>query len=234
MAGPSTADHESTHEYLSRAADVARTVFVRHREHELDEQAGPAYLEGFALSRWIFWRRLSKVIELLPARGEVCLDFGCGFGLLLPQLRRRFSSLHGVDLMPGLAREFLAEWDRRFGTDHGDVEVSAGIETSGLGEASVDLILALDVLEHVDALEDILERMSHLLRPGGRLLVSGPTESWWYRLGRRAVGFSGEYHVRSIHDIRDAMSRRFEVTLVGRVFAPLTLFHLLRGVPVPR
>lgn len=76
--------------------------------------------------------------------------------------------------------------------------------------------------------------MSHLLKPDGTLLVSGPTESWWYRLGRRVVGFSGEYHVRSIHDIHDAMTRRFEVALVARIFAPLTLFHLLRGVPLPR
>ena len=40
------------------------------RDHALDEQAGPAYLRGLALSRWLFWRRLSAVCSLLPAMGS--------------------------------------------------------------------------------------------------------------------------------------------------------------------
>lgn len=231
MADPSVRNHSSMNQYLADAADVARTVFAQHEKSVLDEQAGPAYLEGFFLSRWVFWKRLKKIIRLLPERGDACIDFGCGFGLLLPLLRRRFASVAGIDVMPGTAGQFLSEWDRRFEQDHEDVSIVETLDVTNLADGSVDLILALDVLEHVDDLDKILEQMSRLLKPDGVLLVSGPTENWWYRLGRRIVGFSGDYHVRDIDDIQSEMENCFDVELVGRVFYPLTLFNLLSGVP---
>jgi hypothetical protein len=74
--------------------------------------------------------------------------------------------------------------------------------------------------------------MRRLLRPDGKLLVCGPTENWIYKLGRRIVGFSGEYHHRSIADIERAMERRFVVRTVKRMFYPFTLFVVLEATPL--
>lgn len=229
MQSPMSNAAESPAEYLSQAAGVARSLFTRYPEHALDEQAGPAYLQGFALSRWIFWQRIKKVIKLLPAGGERCLDFGCGFGMMLPLLKRRFAEVRGVDLMPDLAQTYLHLWDEQTGQQHADIQITRDLDSAGLPENSLDLILAMDVLEHVDQLPELLGAMARLLKPEGVLLVTGPTENWFYKFGRRLVGFSGDYHVRDIYDIRNEMEQHLRVSLAGRVFFPVTLFHILRG-----
>jgi len=231
MTHSNTADIETPSQYLTRAAQAAREVFARYPQHALDEQAGPAYLQGLALSRWIFWQRLTKVLRLLPPQGSRCLDFGCGFGMLLPLLQQRFDTVYGVDVMPDLAPQFLQVWDEYYHERVDRVELKADIQHHALSDGSLDLILALDVLEHVDALDDLLETIARLLKSDGVLLVTGPTENWVYQLGRRIVGFSGDYHVHSIHDIRQEMEPYFDVELVDRVFYPFTLFHVLKATP---
>jgi SAM-dependent methyltransferase len=221
-------DGESFSSYRARAAAPARAVFDLYPPHALDEQAGPAYLEGMALSRWVFWRRLATVAGLLPAAGTgTCVDFGCGLGLLLPLLKRRFASVYGVDIMPELAQEFLHGWAAAYGDSCDDIAICRNLQAAGLADGSVDLILALDVLEHVDDLENVAGTMRRLLKPNGLLLVCGPTENWIYKLGRRLVGFSGEYHRRNIFDIRQVLEDGFRVRTVKRLFYPFTLFTFL-------
>ena len=231
MTSSICSQRESTSQYLARAAETARDVFRHYPQHALDEQAGPAYLQGCALSRWIFWQRLKKVIALLPMQGESCLDFGCGFGMLLPLLQRRFTSVYGIDLMPDLATAFLQTWAEKDGETLTQIRVASDIRHHGLGEGSLDLILMLDVLEHMDSLDTFLPEMTALLKPDGMLIVTGPTENWVYKLGRWMVGFVGDYHVHNIDDIRAEMAYSLHVERVGRVFYPLTLFHLLKGTP---
>jgi len=50
-----------------------------------------------------------------------------------------------------------------------------------------DRIFCLDVLEHIERLETAISVLRHLLSPQGRLIVSEPTESFLYRLGRLAI-----------------------------------------------
>jgi predicted SAM-dependent methyltransferase len=63
-----------------------------------------------------------------------------------------------------------------------------------LAPASIDVILAAEVLEHVEPLRPTIERFIEWLKPSGRLLVSLPTENTLYRMGRRLAGFDGHYH----------------------------------------
>jgi hypothetical protein len=61
------------------------------------------------------------------------------------------------------------------------------------------------VLEHVEERPALLESMKRWLAPGGRLVISGPTENALYRFGRRLVGFTGHYHVTNVsHVFADA------------------------------
>ena len=69
-------------------------------------------------------------------------------------------------------------------------------------EEIVDAIVAAEVLEHIEPLDDTLRLFESLLRPTGRLVVSLPTENRLYRLGRRLAGFHGHYYesnAASIH-----------------------------------
>jgi 2-polyprenyl-3-methyl-5-hydroxy-6-metoxy-1,4-benzoquinol methylase len=227
--------------YQRRAMATARAVFDGQPQHATDEQGGPMYLQALAVSRWIFWKRLAITCQLLATRrGTACLDFGCGFGLLLPYLSRRYDAVYAVDLVPRFAKDFLARWAAAYHEEPDNITILSGGEDLALPEHTLDLILALDVLEHVENLPQVVSQMARLLKPDGLLFVSGPTENWLYRLGRwigqRVAGpeFSGHYHRRNIYDIQDELDRTFAVKIVRRLVYPLTFFVLLSAEQRPQ
>jgi 2-polyprenyl-3-methyl-5-hydroxy-6-metoxy-1,4-benzoquinol methylase len=99
--------------------------------------------------------------------------------------------------------------------------------------ASFDVILALDVLEHVRDLPGTVHHLVRLLRPGGQLIVSGPTENVAYRLGRKFAGseYSGDYHVRDIYQIRAALERIATVRTLATLYYPVPLFQIYCVTP---
>lgn len=217
--------------WRNQVTGTARQVFDSYPTHALDEQAGPAYLEGNLLSRKVFWNRLRAVIDWIPPSGASCVDFGCGFGLLLPLLSGRYEQVAGIELVHELPERFLAQWRKGSDQPLHNVQIHRSLETTGLAPASVDLILALDVLEHVDDLDSLAQQLVSLLKPTGRLIISGPTENLAYRIGRRIVGFSGDYHVRNVQDIRQVVSRHARVEQVRKIGFGVPLFHLLEYRP---
>jgi 2-polyprenyl-3-methyl-5-hydroxy-6-metoxy-1,4-benzoquinol methylase len=99
---------------------------------------------------------------------------------------------------------------------------------SQLTPKSFDLINALDVLEHVDDLPRTLSELLNLLKPGGRLVVSGPTENILYQIGRRLAGpeYSGEYHERGIAEIKHELTRLAHIQQIATLYWPIPLFEV--------
>ncbi len=160
-----------------------------------DEMAIPAYFHGNILSRALFFGRLSWFLQPLRfSVGSSCLDFGCGIGLLAPYVVANGGRYCGIDLNPEIARSYA----QRLGLD--GVEFHQALQELP-PTLRFDRIVSFDVLEHVDDLGPVFAQFRVLLKPGGEIVICGPTENWLYRLGRRVVGFSGEYHHRNIHDI---------------------------------
>ena len=157
-----------------------------------DEMAIPSYLHKNPALRWMAWRRVELVAQgidqHLPEGGRA-LDFGCGSGVLFGQASARASRVYGADLVLDAA----ALWKQRQGLEN--VELLRPDEIPNrIAAHSLDLVIAAEVLEHVDLLAPVLTQFTELLRPQGVLLVSLPTENRLYRLGRRLAGFHGHYH----------------------------------------
>jgi 2-polyprenyl-3-methyl-5-hydroxy-6-metoxy-1,4-benzoquinol methylase len=97
-----------------------------------------------------------------------------------------------------------------------------------LNASSFDLINALDVLEHVRDLPQTLAELLNLLGPGGRLVVSGPTENFLYQMGRKFAGpeFSGEYHERGTAEIKRELARLAHVRQIATLYWPIPLFEV--------
>ena len=102
------------------------------------------------------------------------------------------------------------------------------IPISQLTAGAYDLINALDVLEHVDDLPTTLTQLLKLLKAGGQLLVSGPTENILYQIGRRLAGpeYSGAYHERGIADIKRELSEISRVEHIATLYQPFPLFEV--------
>jgi len=93
------------------------------------------------------------------------LDLGCGRGEMVRELRRRGFLASGSDL--DLAPEALAEGPF-IATDPQSFRVEAA-------DASFDVIISNQVLEHVMDLPKVLKEIRRLLRPGGVSLHSFPS-----------------------------------------------------------
>lgn len=168
-----------------------------------DEMAVPAYLETGPISRYVFWRKLDFVLQAakLQPRARV-FDFGCGTGVLLPRLAADGRTVLATDHHPEIAQVLVRRLEVRDVTFLADDAWQEQIE-----DDSLDTIIAANVLEHIDERTALLRLFSRKLRHNGRVVISGPTENALYRLGRRLIGFTGDYHVSNVkHVFADAES----------------------------
>jgi precorrin-6B methylase 2 len=201
---------------------------------EIDEMAAPSYCHWNPLIRWLFWARLAHALELLRlTRLDRVWDFGAGTGVLLPSLSRACQHVYATDRFPEPCRAMV----RLYGLPNVTVLQDPIPPDAELPTGSLNAIVAMDVLEHVDDLSDTVTRLRAKLAPGGRIVVSGPTESPIYKLGRVLAGFGnkGHYHHTNIfhirkelvaHGFRDVASRRLLRRPLPRAFL---IFRFERG-----
>ncbi len=148
-------------------------------EGELDP-----YADKSSLVRSVFWQRLYAVLGMAPGRGRNALDFGTGTGVLLALCSPHFERVVGLDIeIKPVAREIVAGERLR---NVSLVEVDG--RRTGLRPASFDVAFATDVLEHFRDPSSGLSELHRLLKPGGSLIVSAPTENFLYNFYRMAYG----------------------------------------------
>lgn len=99
-------------------------------------------------------------------RGRTVVDLGCGGGLLAIPLARLGARVVGIDL----ARAALADALRQ--QSHGWLPVAGDLDQPPVGDATADVALLADVVEHVAAPAQAVARAAALLRTGGRLFVN--------------------------------------------------------------
>ena len=128
------------------------------------------YIETFEkynnLFMKIFGKRHKDLIR--HTEGRRLLEIGCAYGFLLDYLRKREWKVTGVEISP-LSSEYARS---ELGLD-----VHTGsVESVDLPKHSFDVILLLDVLEHLHRPYDVMRRIRELLAPGGILVVQCPWE----------------------------------------------------------
>ncbi len=216
--------------YKTRYRAAIRQVLAEAAPGRLDEAAFPAYSHPNPLINWLFWQRLLVVMDYIQQAAPVerALDFGCGSGVMLPflaEVSREVTALD-VDLAP-------LEWVQRFIPLAANVRALDANQTSlaDLAPHSYDFINALDVLEHVDDLPRTLADLLRLLKPGGQIIISGPTENILYQLGRRLAGpeYSGAYHERGVAEIRADLAKLATVRPIATLYWPMPLFEIFAG-----
>ncbi|MFQ5512153.1 MAG: class I SAM-dependent methyltransferase [Candidatus Krumholzibacteriia bacterium] len=185
-------------------SDLTSESVSRITPYDRDEMAIPSYLHKNPLIRWLMWRRYEYIADLSRFTNDMnVLEFGCGSGVFLPELGRSCSKVYAIDIFPEYAKALCAALGLgvEFIADVGDVP-----------EGSLDVIVAADVLEHIEAddLVRYLSLFSTRLKDDGRLIISGPTESRVYHIGRVLAGFGdkGDYHVSNIHKLITTIESR--------------------------
>ena len=213
--------------YKARYSAAIRDVLHESERGRLDEAAFPAYSHPNPLINWLFSQRLRTAMNYIEkyAPYENVLDFGCGSGVMLSFLAKHSQRVTAmdIDLVPlDRVKKYIPLAENIRVLDANQVSISR------MTPKSFDLINALDVLEHVDDLRGTLSDLVNLLKPGGRLVISGPTENILYQIGRRLAGpeYSGQYHERGIAEIKRELNRLARVEQIATLYWPVPLFEV--------
>jgi 2-polyprenyl-3-methyl-5-hydroxy-6-metoxy-1,4-benzoquinol methylase len=128
--------------------------------------------------RKIFDRRAGDLARVTD--GRRLLEVGCAYGFLLDHLRSKGWQTRGIEVSP-----LSAEAARR---DLGLDVFTGKLEECPWDDSAFDVILMLDVLEHLHRPFDTLARASRLLAPGGVLVVQCPWElSHWEEVAQAVL-----------------------------------------------
>jgi len=148
---------------------------------------------------------------------SVILDVGSREGYLLKTIRKfnKSCKCYGIENNPKVLKKI----------ENCDIRLADATHMPFEAEF-FDIVFVLSVLEHIEELENTLNEIQRILKPEGIVILSGPTESWFYKfcrvLYRRKL--EHEEHVHTIYGIE----KKFEAN--GFQFIKR---ESLPGFPIP-
>lgn len=192
---------------------------------------------------------VKKVLSRLKATGFApasILDYGCGEGRYIGELKEIFPSagLAGCDI----SDKALDIAKRQFPEA---TYIPMQDETVGYADGSFDLIVSIEVFEHVQDVEKATREVARLLRTGGLALVTTPCANrfsgeWFKTALKRGFepshdGYGRFYvdepgHLRRLKDrhLRDLFERHgVEIQKIyhrSHLFTPIVEYHAIKAI----
>lgn len=127
-------------------------------------------LEYLAQQEDVYWG-VKVALESRALAGGRVLDVGSGLGYLTFALRRAGYDAHGLDISNSAVVRSRGNYGPFY--YHGDV-----VDFSQKREASYDVVVLSEVIEHVPEPMQFLESARRLLAPGGVLIITTPNKSY--------------------------------------------------------
>jgi 2-polyprenyl-3-methyl-5-hydroxy-6-metoxy-1,4-benzoquinol methylase len=185
------------------------------KNSNLTNQLNDNYFSRNFLLRYIFWKRVKIVLDITKKMSDhrQVLDFGTGWGVLLPALSKTFNNVYAIDIDKRSLD--LADQIRQFSNCKNIClqQVSPNKELAVFANNSFSCIISTDVLEHVPSYLDILTAFNNLLTSEGRLIVSVPTENLTYRIAKKIMNHpeTNDNHVCDPKYIEAALREKFAI-----------------------
>jgi 2-polyprenyl-6-hydroxyphenyl methylase / 3-demethylubiquinone-9 3-methyltransferase len=163
MRGATTVDDDEVARFSAMADEWWDARGKMAPLHKLN----PARLAYIRNSACRHFGRNAKEVECL--RGLRVLDIGCGGGLLSEPLARIGAQVVGVD--PADANIAAAKLHARDNDVAVDYRVGTAEALADAGER-FDIVLAMEVVEHVADVNLFVRRCAEMVRPGGLMIVA--------------------------------------------------------------
>jgi 2-polyprenyl-6-hydroxyphenyl methylase/3-demethylubiquinone-9 3-methyltransferase len=133
---------------------------------------------GFAMLHWLAAAR-ARLVPDATRSDSLLLDLACGGGLLAPHVAGKGHRHVGLDLSPTALPQARA---------HGVVPVRGDVLRLPFADAVADVVVAGEVLEHVQEPLELLSEACRVLRPGGVLVLDTIAATRWGRFLSITVG----------------------------------------------
>ena len=117
------------------------------------------------------YRLRALVRQLEPLAGRRVLDLGCGKGRFASQLKAAGAVVVGMDLSAMMLAGAVGTVDR----------VRASARRLPFAAGAFDAVIAVEVFEHLAAIDEVLAEVAAVLKPGGVLAVIDKNAASWNR-----------------------------------------------------
>jgi SAM-dependent methyltransferase len=167
-------------------------------------------------------RRLAMIRRWARTENACILVDGCGVGMYAARLLEDTPHVFAFDIEPERARQAR----ERVPNAH-----VAAAEAIPYPDATFDLVLSHEVIEHVRDDRAALAEMVRVLRPGGRAVIFCPNR--WYPFETHGHYWRGRYHFGNtplINYLPDCLRDRLAPHV--RAYSRRGLLRLLDGLPV--
>jgi SAM-dependent methyltransferase len=163
---------------------------------------GERFIPGAAGEIWYeHWHRYHFVAPLVV--GRTVLDIACGEGYGSALIARHAAQVTGADISPTAIAHALERYAGAANLDFREADCAA----LPFADASFDVVVSFETLEHIAAQEAFLDEIRRVLRPDGLVVISCPNKAE-YSDKRDHVN---EFHIRELY--RDELA-----SLVGARF----------------
>ncbi len=163
---------------------------------------GERFIPGTPGEIWLeHWHRYHFATRWVA--GKRVLDVACGEGYGAALLARTAALVTGVDISPQAIEHARSEYGRLSNARF----ACASCTQLPLPDASVDVAISFETLEHIHEQEAFVDELARVLAPEGVLLISCPNKVE-YTDNR---GFVNEFHVKELYrdELRALLERRF-------------------------
>jgi SAM-dependent methyltransferase len=164
-----------------------------------------------------FRETLRRILALDVRRGRL-LEFGCAYGFFLDEARTAFESTHGIEISEDAVRICRSR----------GLDVSCGVVGEATLDGKYDVVVGLDVIEHVpDPLGTLASLSAHMVPGGVIVMTTGDWSSWLARFtGPKWRLMTPPQHL-SFFTVRS-----MEKILAATGFRVLSLNHPWKRVPL--
>ena len=182
--------------------------------HTFNELPAEHYKSLFALENSYWWHvsRIKWVKYIVSkffhtTQKLSVLDFGCGTGGGLEQLKKifNFKDAVGVD-----ASEMAIRFAKTYSKDYHLIS-----HNSYKMESQFDIIFLMDVLEHIDDDEKFLNELKKNLKDDGVIILSVPGLQTLFSDWDRQLGHFRRYNERNLVDLANNTNLMVEFTSYG-------------------
>lgn len=135
--------------------------------------------------------------------GRRVLDVASGEGYGSALLAARAASVTGVDISP----EAVRHASERYGSAANLSYLCASCASIPLPDASFDVIISFETIEHMTEHDAFMGEVQRLLAPGGLFIISSPNRVEY----SDRTGYRNEYHVKELDgpELRTLLDRHF-------------------------
>jgi ubiquinone/menaquinone biosynthesis C-methylase UbiE len=151
---------------------------------------GERFVPGARGEIWIeHWHRYHFAARW--CEGKRVIDAACGEGYGTALLARHAAHVTGVDI----SAEAIAHARRRYASLANAEFIEASCTALPLADASVDVAISFETIEHIAAQAEFVSELARVLKPEGVLVLSCPNKLEY----SDKRGFTNEFHVRELY-----------------------------------